>query len=103
MYIGCLIDGDPERAMRANCPRRTATKGRRIRLRTTESIAAAGQTYGHILARMVGAEAHNNGMGGLSLLDGYGYTCNPDTIGLVTHIRTSNGTSRPKFVGKPRT
>ncbi|MCL6458006.1 MAG: hypothetical protein K6T85_08365 [Gorillibacterium sp.] len=43
-----------------------------------------GHSFANVLARRLDAEIHNNGMGGLSLMDGYGYVTMPDTIGLET-------------------
>lgn len=50
----------------------------------TAHLSNAWYSYANILARMLEAEIHNVGQGGLALQDGYGYCCQPDTIGLET-------------------
>ena len=39
-------------------------------------------SYGWILARMLGAEIHTTAQGGIALMDGTGYFCGPDYIGM---------------------
>jgi len=41
-------------------------------------------SFGNILARSVNADVHNNGQGGLALVDGYGYFSMPYMLGLET-------------------
>ncbi|MDF2698679.1 MAG: acetyl esterase [Haloplasmataceae bacterium] len=41
-------------------------------------------SYANILARLLDAEVHNNGQGGLALLNGTGFFCKPNQIGLET-------------------
>lgn len=50
----------------------------------TAHLSNAWYSYANILARILEAEIHNIGQGGLALQDGYGYCCQPDTIGLET-------------------
>lgn len=49
-----------------------------------ERLCNAYWSYAAIAARKLNAEAHINGLGGLSLNDGNGWWCGEDTIGLET-------------------
>jgi hypothetical protein len=52
--------------------------------RSHENLTNGYWSFGAITARKLKAEAHVNGLGGLSLLDGTGWWCNPETIGMET-------------------